>query len=309
MIESNPTVSVIIPTYNRAGLVGRAIKSALNQTFENLEIIVVDDASIDNTIEVVKGFNDHRIKYIKHENTCGGSAARNTGIRVAQGDFVALLDDDDEWSPEKVEKQIRKFITSSPKIGLVYCGYQYVYQGKVMSDVIPEVRGESYNESLKRCFVGGPTPLVRRVCFNSSGYFDESLPSCQDWDMWIRIAKYYEFEFDPTILAKVNVHGNQVSTSLNNKILARKIILEKYKPDLEERRSILSLHLRRLGSLCCLDGKPGEGFNYIMKSIQAAPWNVYSYIHLILLLMSKKLYKNLLRKYGVFRVEEIIFYH
>lgn len=306
---NHPLVSVVMPTYNRACLLGHAIQGVLDQTFKDYELIIVDDASVDNTMDIVARFNDDRIMYFRHEKKSGGSSARNTGIKAARGEYIAFIDDDDEWMPDKIEKQVEKFGKSSGKTGLVYCGYQYIYQGKAISDVIPEVRGKAFNESLIRCFVGAPTPLVRKDCFNISGYFDESLPSCQDWDMWIRIAKYYEFEFDPKILAKVNVHGDQISTSLKNKILARKVILEKYKPDLEERRSILSLHLRRLGSLCCLDGKRGEGFNYIMKSIQAAPWNLNSYLHLILLLMSKKIYNKSLLKYGVFKVEEIIFYH
>ncbi len=114
----NPTVSVIIPTYNRANLVSRAIKSVLNQTYQDFEIIVVDDCSEDNTEEIVKSFNDSRIRYIKHKKNKGGSAARNTGIKRARGKYIAFLDDDDEWLPSKLEKQIMLFEKLSKHYGV-----------------------------------------------------------------------------------------------------------------------------------------------------------------------------------------------
>ena len=111
MPEKNPTVSIIIPTYNRAHLIGRAIQSVLNQTYQNFEIIVVDDGSTDNTEEMIKEFQKHdkRIKYIRHEKNRGGAAARNTGIKVARGEYIAFQDSDDEWLPEKLEKQMDVF--------------------------------------------------------------------------------------------------------------------------------------------------------------------------------------------------------
>ncbi|RLF83553.1 glycosyl transferase, partial [Thermococci archaeon] len=106
---SRPTVSVIIPTYNRANLLKRAIASVLNQTFTDFELIVVDDASPDNTPEVVRSINDGRIRYVRLKKNSGGPVARNTGIRKARGRFIALLDDDDEWLPNRLELQIKKF--------------------------------------------------------------------------------------------------------------------------------------------------------------------------------------------------------
>jgi len=107
----NPTVSVIIPTYNRAHLVGRSIQSVINQTYQDFEIIVVDDGSTDNTEDIIKEFQkkDKRIKHIKHNKNKGGSAARNTGIRAARGEYIAFLDSDDEWMPTKLEKQTSYF--------------------------------------------------------------------------------------------------------------------------------------------------------------------------------------------------------
>ncbi len=101
-----PLVSVIIPTYNRADLIGHTLDSAINQSYRNLEIIVIDDGSVDNTEEVVKAIGDSRIRYIRHQTNCGGSTARNTGIEAARGEYIAFLDSDDIWVPNKIQLQL-----------------------------------------------------------------------------------------------------------------------------------------------------------------------------------------------------------
>ena len=113
----NPIVSVIIPTYNRAHLIDKAIKSVLNQTYQDFEIIVVDDGSTDNTNEVLKNFTDSRIHYIFHTSNLGVSAARNTGIKTSQGEYIALLDSDDDWLPEKLDKQVDVLQNESSEVG------------------------------------------------------------------------------------------------------------------------------------------------------------------------------------------------
>lgn len=302
-------VSVIIPTCNRANLVKRALHSVLEQTFRDFEVIVVDDASQDNTKEVVASFADERVKYIKHDKNRGGSAARNSGIKAAKGKYIAFLDDDDEWMPTKIEKQVRKFTELKKNVGVVYCGYCCVYDGRVVKEVLPKSRGNIYEESLMRCIINGITPLVRRECFDITGYFDESLPSCQDWDMWIRVAKYYDVDFVPEIEAKVHMSGSQVSAGLTNRIEARKMILEKYMDDLKGAPSVLSYHLQRLGSLYALAGSRSEGLRFIRNSIRASPLNWRRYLHFFLLLFSSTLYKKLLYRYGVQKMDNIILYH
>ncbi len=133
MTEKRPTVSVIIPTYNRAHLLGRAIESVLDQTYQDFEIIVVDDASADETEEVVKSFGDDRINHIRHQKNKGGSAARNTGIKAARGEFIAFLDSDDEWVPKKLEKEIDRLQTLSNEVGVVYSGFCCVKQFQLIS--------------------------------------------------------------------------------------------------------------------------------------------------------------------------------
>lgn len=124
-MNKNPTVSVIIPTYNRAHLVGRAIQSVLNQTYKDFELIIVDDGSTDNTEDIIKKYQkkDERIKYIRRKKNKGGSVARNTGINAAIGEYIAFLDSDDEWLTEKLERQMKVFKSTSSEVGVVYSGF------------------------------------------------------------------------------------------------------------------------------------------------------------------------------------------
>jgi glycosyltransferase involved in cell wall biosynthesis len=189
-----PLVSVVIPTHNRAHLLGRAVNSVLRQTFVDFELIVVDDASADDTASVIGSLHDQRIKYTRHELNLGAPAARNTGILSAQGDYIGLLDDDDEWYPEKLEKQVLKFSKVSEAAGLIYSGYEVRdSDGCLLRTYLPEARGDVHLRLLLGTTIGSPTPLIRKACFQKAGLFDESLKSCQDWDMWKRISDHYEF--------------------------------------------------------------------------------------------------------------------
>ena len=313
MPEKNPTVSVIIPTYNRAHLIGRAIQSVLNQTYQDFEVIVVDDGSTDNTEEVIKEYQeqDRRIRYIRHEKNKGGSAARNTGIKLAKGKYIGLLDDDDEWLPEKLEKQMRKFQNSSEKVGVIYSGFFYISEksGKIVSEIIPHLRGKVYANLLKGCILGSPTPLIKKRCFQKAGFFDETLPSCQDWDMWIRLSKYYDFDFVPDILAKHHVHGGQISADLNAKIVAREKLMEKYWVNFSKNPKSFSAILQRLGILYSLAGNHKKGRKYFMKSIKQNPLQKGSYIHFLLSFLSPRIHRNLLKKYCIVNIDEVTFYY
>ena len=204
-----PKVSVIIPTYNRAKLIGRAINSVLVQTFKDFEIIVVDDASTDNTRQVVKRIKDKRIILISHQENKGGSAARNTGIKTAIGEYIAFLDDDDEWIPTKLEKQIRFFERCKRNVGLIYSWAEIIDEGKdLFVKSKPKVRGEFLREILNRSFLPSPTVIVKKTCFQSIGLFDENFTSCQDREMWTRIATQYQVEALPECLAITHKHSD-----------------------------------------------------------------------------------------------------
>lgn len=286
---AKPTVSVIIPTYNRANLLKRAIESVISQRFEDFELIVVDDASPDNTPEIVESINDTRIRYIRLKKNSGGPVARNTGIKKARGKFIALLDDDDEWLPNRLEVQVRKFENLDREFGVVYGGFYYVSQrdGKILGKRLPRHRGDVYEHFLRENFIGSPTLLIRRECFKRAGLFDPNLSSSQDWDMWLRIARHYRFDYVDEIVAKYYVHGRQISFNMKKYIPGRERFIRKHL-DIWKNPRVLSVHLSQMGLLLLLSGEPDKGLRYLLYSIGIAPFNVENYQALLRLALDSR---------------------
>ena len=291
-MKNKPTVSVIIPTYNRANLIEKAIKSVLKQIYKDFEIIVVDDGSTDNTGEIIRGFKDKRVRYIKkYKENKGSSVARNIGIKVARGKYIAFLDSDDEWLPEKLDKQIKVLQSESPEVGVVYSNLLYIDEnGKNMSKFRnPKKEGYIYEDLLGNNYVGtDSTLLIRKECFNRVGLFDDLLNTQQDWDMWIRIAKYYRFVLIKIPLVKYRLHSNQISRNLELKIITANRILVKYANELEKRRGVHSKHYFYIGIRFCRIGKTKEGRRYLLKAISLYPFCIRYYICLFASLFGPK---------------------
>ena len=281
----NPTVSVIIPTYNRANLIGKAIKSVLKQTYQDFEIIVVDDGSTDNTGEIIRSFKDKRVKYIeKYKKNKGISVARNIGIKMARGKYFAFLDSDDEWLSEKLSKQIKVLQYESPEVGAVYSNLCYMDENGKNTNKLrnPKKEGYIYEDLLGKNYVGPPsTLLIRKECFHRVGLFDDLLNAQEDWDMWIRIAKYYRFALIKIPLVKYRLHSNQLSKNLGVKIITANRILVKYANELEIRRGAHSKHYFYIGNRFCHMGKTKEGQRYLLKAISLYPFCIRYYICIV----------------------------
>jgi len=293
-----PTVSVIIPTYNRAHLIGRAIQSVLDQTYQDFEIKVVDDSSADETEEIVRKFKDKRIQYIRHTQNKGGPAARNVGIKMASGEFIGFLDDDDEWLPKKLEKQMRIFHGASPRIGVVYTGFWRIQDNKktYMPVAIPRKNaGVMHENLLKQNFVDTSTAIVRRKCFNKAGMFDETLPAYQDWEMWIRISRSYDFFSLREALVNSYVTQRSISSNYEAGLIAMEIILEKHLDEFSKDRTILAQILYAMGSDWCKHGKLALGRRYILRAIKVYPLKIKFFIAFFLSLFTKKIYERGLR--------------
>ncbi len=180
-----PEVSVIIPTYNRADLLPQAVESVLSQSYTDFELIVVDDGSTDSTQEVI---SEHRkLKYLFQENL-GVSAARNQGIRMARGRYICFLDSDDLWLNDKLKEQIR-LMRDHPEIRVSYTDEIWMREGKRVN---PGKRHRKYSGwILKRllplCLISPSSVMIERGVFAEVGLFDESLPVCEDYDLWLRI--------------------------------------------------------------------------------------------------------------------------
>lgn len=239
MVQSiTPLVSVIIPTYNRAHLISQSIESVLNQTFKDYEIIVVNDGSTDNTKELLSTRYGEKILYIGKKKNKGLSAARNTGIEASRGKYIAILDDDDEWLPHKLEMQI-DLMHKNQSLGLVYCGY---YEVNRYSEVIREIkatrRGYVFSNLLcGNCIVPASAALVKREVFFKTGYFDENLSSCEDWDMWLRVSQSYEVDFVDQPLVKYKIHDYNMHKNLLIMEKSTFSVLNKYLPGISEKKS------------------------------------------------------------------------
>ena len=217
-------VSVIIPTYNRAALVPRAIESVRRQTYRNLEILVVDDGSPDDTEDVVRRIVDPRIRYIRHEKNRGLPAVRNTGIRVAEGKYLAFLDDDDEWKEDKLEKQLS-----------VIGPYDAVLTGALVNGKYLRLHGkhEVTLEDLRKGNSFPPSTLLVKTSVIRDVLFDENLRQGEDWDAYIRLAQRYRIGYirEPLLLLSDGSHQrmtNEVKNQPLSELDKRMVMLIKH---------------------------------------------------------------------------------
>ena len=266
---------MIIPTFQRPVLLRGAITSVLKQTFQNFEIIVVDDASNDNTEDVLKSISDSRIRYIKHQTNMGGSAARNTGIKKAFGEYIAFLDDDDEWLPHKLALQIDVLDNSPAEVGVVYTGYQRVNKnsGVVVSQMVPSKRGDlSKALFVKNCVGSTSSVLLKKECFQRVGLFDENLSSSQEYDLWIRISTEFQFDYIKEPLLKYNVHEKKIRNDLEAVGIGLNTMIEKYRTKIVTLKKNFGYYgLIELGIHYCLQGDTKKGRKAFVNAMQFYP--------------------------------------
>lgn len=207
-MNATPLVSVIIPTYKRPHLLVRAISSVLNQTYKNLEVLVVDDYSQDDTPSVVRAIKDPRVRYVRHEVNKGLPAVRNTGIRTVRGEYIAFLDDDDEWREDKIEKQLLNIKGYDAILCMgIWKGYplRLHHRAEITSD---DLRRGSFN----------PSSALIRTNVLRNVMFDESLRQGEDWDAFIRIAQRYSIAWlpDPLLLYNEGEHPRITNEGRNH---------------------------------------------------------------------------------------------
>lgn len=192
-----PKVSVIIPTFNRAHVLYYALKSVLEQTFQNFEIFVVDDASTDSTPELVEQFDDPRIHYIRFETNRKSAAARNAGMEAARGEYIAFLDSDDEWRPTKLEKQVALMDSLGEEWGCSYTGAYVNKVGGLTRHRVYNPRRSGFlvrDLLMQKMVIWTPTFMFRRSCLKEVGLMDEQLVRSQDVDFYIRLLEKYKIK-------------------------------------------------------------------------------------------------------------------
>ncbi|GAB6171926.1 glycosyltransferase [Paradesulfitobacterium aromaticivorans] len=207
-----PNVSVVIPTYNHARYLHSALNSVIGQSYPNLEVLVIDDGSTDDTVAVVKPYRSN-IKYIYKEN--GGTAsALNLGLSRATGKYICWLSADDVFLEHKVAKQVA-LMESNPSLGFSYTSFEVIDgEGKKQYDVhspyFPD-KQELVRKLMEGCFINGSSVIMRRSALESTGYFDESLPQAHDFDLWLRLLRQYACGFLDEILLAYRWHGQNMS--------------------------------------------------------------------------------------------------
>jgi glycosyltransferase involved in cell wall biosynthesis len=280
-----PKVSVIIPTHNRASLLARAVASVLEQTYGDFEIIVTDDASSDETPDAVRRMGDPRIRYFRHAASRGEAATTNNGIRNATGEYVAFLHDDDVWLPAKLERQLAVFHGGSPRVGAVYSGFISVEAAtaKALGAVLPAKRGDLLAELCTENWIGVPsTVMVRRDCFAESGMFDESMVAGADYDMWIRLARHYHFDYVAEPLVLYWVHDNRLSANYAVILRGKEAQLRKHGEFFAAHKKSYSRRLLSLGVLHCYNRNLGEGRMAFLRAIKNDPLGAQPYYNLLL---------------------------
>lgn len=272
-------ISVVIPTHNRSLMLNRAIESVLKQTYSNLEIIIVDDASTDDTERLVLQYEDPRISYIKIKDSKGANFARNTGVRSSNGEYVAFLDDDDIWFPNKLFLQVQ-MLKKNSKLGLVYTGIEVVTEGEdIRYSIKPKFNGDiSKNILIDNCIGTTSTVVLRRKIFEKAGGFDEKLPQLQDYDLWIRVAQICEVDFISDNLIYYYVHQSirQLTSSADKNKSAIEYIDKKYAHLINE----LPLKLQRkrfcqrynaMGKRLMKSGNSVKARSLFIKSFRSSP--------------------------------------
>lgn len=276
----SPKVSAIITTYNRPDLVKRAIESVLNQTYDNIECIVIDDCSSKGkTRNIIKSYEDNRLRYIRHDSNRGLSAARNTGIDVATGRYVAFLDDDDRWAKEKLSKQVKIFENLTEEYAIVYCWMNYRRQSneEIVRRYDPSHQGYIFSESLDGQPIGSRSTLLVRKNIAKQVEFDTKLSRGIDGDFIRRVCQKYKVEFVPEVLVEYYIeHGSDRITSedeqgIRNAIHGKQTKLRKFSEELNQypkRKAMIYSNLaRRYGQV----GEYNNSLRYHARAVIASP--------------------------------------
>jgi glycosyltransferase involved in cell wall biosynthesis len=285
-----PRASLIIPTYNRAHLLPEAVNSALAQTYRDFEVIIIDDGSTDNTREVAQSFPSN-VRYVYQENR-GSSAAFNKGIELARGEYLAIFADDDMILEKFLEKSV-DFLDKHPEAGFSH-GQVLTIDEKGLPLRLHRARGdktsfirdgkEEIEHLLIRNYIVGCTALFRRSCFGEVGLYNTALRSCEDWDMWIRLARKYAVGYIAEPLAKYRVH----TQSLTGHFEAEKVkedytvLLDSVFKDAEIGPRYARLRRKAYYGMYCYLGKVSAerghrltGIRYLCQALLTCPWFIF----------------------------------
>lgn len=295
---AKPFFTVVIPTHNRSALLQEAIQSVLGQTFETFELIVVDDHSSDDTSEVVRSIQDNRIKYIVNNRSKGGAGARNSGIFQAKGIWVAFLDDDDVWLPNKLESDYKKIQQVDYSVGLVYSGSEAYDFTKMRGSptLVPTIEGWVQKDLLYKNYVGTFSRVaIRTDLLKSIGGLDERFVSLQDRELFVRIAGISKVAFTNETLVRMRTsNADRITMNYRKRLIGSIMFSEKYK-DLINDNPLLRHRSASLVFVFALKQRN------VKQLLSALPWTFAGLFVDIrnIIWVSRTIYRELRSKVGV----------
>lgn len=293
--DAGPTVSVVVPTYGRPAFLSDALDSVGAQTYENIELVVVDDHSPEPVAPLVEslGLDVGTVHVIRHEENLGANAARNTGIEATSGEFVAFLDDDDYWKPETLERQITALRVGGPDVGLVTVGMRIVDgDGRPMGLTVPKITPDDHpvDALANGASVGSFSRImVRRSAIESAGITDERFPCWQDWEWEFRLANHCRFtSIDAPLVVRRETDREQITDDFDaRRSVAYPLLRNKHRPSAARRgpeieNSFEAELARTLGASALSAGKYLIGLRFLLRALLYDPTDLETYLYLTL---------------------------
>lgn len=274
------TVSVIIPAYNKAELTCRAVESVLNQTYKDIELIVVDDGSTDDTPARLSAYGQ-RIRYIRKDNG-GACSARNCGIRLARGEFLAFIDCDDLYAPDKIELGVN-YLRQHFEVGFLHTAAQFIDNNDHIVGDYSHRKSRDQGWIARRLIFGNyicnSTVMVRRSCLDAVGVFDESIFTPADWDLWLRLAERYRTGYIDIPLTKYRISDNYIFNRLDLAQREETAVVEKYfsrHPDAGKglRGKALACLYLRFAECYFVKGDEQRMRSEFKQAFAVCPWNL-----------------------------------
>jgi len=288
--DKRPVFSVITPTYKRPLLLIRAIKSVKTQTFDDYEHIIIDDANDPETERKVSEFSDNSIVFYQHTIKKGAAGSYNSGIKMARGEFILFLDDDDEYLPSFLEKLYFHFLQTDARIGFVWTGISMVLDTKTGEEELYSKVWSSKFLTKEDGLVAATTIgngyglCVRRECIDKTGLYDESIPMGHDADFMFRLVRKYDFETIPSVLVKIHQHNDSQLTQKGNNLLRlelRERILERHSDLLYQYPKLFFVHYKHVADLSYSLHLRKKGRRAMAGIIKNNPFRLLNYCDLL----------------------------
>jgi len=280
--RSSPRVSIVVPIFNGEAFLETMVETVLHQSFEDFELILVDDGSTDGSADIVRraAASSTRVIVVSQENR-GLAGARNRGIEESRGEYIAFLDQDDRWLRSKLQRQV-DFLDAHPKAAMVSCYSALVdEEGRMLGWPFGgRARENAYHQLLEWDFVsGGSVAMIRRECLDRVGLFDTRLRAREDWDMWIRIARHFPVGTVPRVLVGYTRSQNNMSSDEQvMEDLGKQVLQYAFDndPSLSPRfrRHCLARDAFAVACFCMVSGSPRKAWRFIGKSLAITPWPI-----------------------------------